>query len=257
MICDPVNPPKESRRSRASVANIWAVRPPSSYPRPPGACGQRPKSPHRVTRVAASFVCTDVIIAAPTKLNDPPPAPPSAGSGVKRCWYIIPCGLLAGALWGAVARLWMRWVSTEPEFSWSGTLFIVGAFAIFGMLQGVAMSSRRRGRRRPRLTLARVAGVIGTLPLFVGAGALMLPTVIAGGLAVWRGDWPRWVRVVLGIVGCLPIAVVVTSTTSDFGIVGGVPRCLGLVALYGVVVGATRSALTPQRDGWRAPAHCG
>jgi hypothetical protein len=54
---------------------------------------------------------------------------------VARALAITGAGFLAGVIWGALARLWMRWTSTEPEFTWSGTLFIVAAFAVFGTMQ--------------------------------------------------------------------------------------------------------------------------
>jgi hypothetical protein len=38
---------------------------------------------------------------------------------------------LTGLVLGVIARFWMRWISTDPEFSLSGTIFIVGAFALF------------------------------------------------------------------------------------------------------------------------------
>ena len=174
-------------------------------------------------------------------------------TGRVRSWTLIPCGLVAGAIWGAVARGWMRWVSTDPEFSWGGTLMIVIAFGIFGMAQAAVTASRRRGRRRRILTAVRVGGVIGTLPLFVGAGALMLPTVMAGGPVIWRSDWRRWVRYVFGAVALLPIVVVITSLVSDFGVLGAIPRSVGLVAIYGAVVAATWATFSPQHDGWRAP----
>ena len=38
---------------------------------------------------------------------------------------IIPLGVVAGFLLGIIARLWMRWISTDPEFTWSGSIYIV------------------------------------------------------------------------------------------------------------------------------------
>lgn len=44
---------------------------------------------------------------------------------------------LTGLAIGVIARFWMRWISTDPEFSWSGTIFIVGAFALFFTTQSL------------------------------------------------------------------------------------------------------------------------
>jgi hypothetical protein len=101
---------------------------------------------------------------------------------------LVPAGFVLGALLGVVARLWMRWISTEPEFSWGGTIFIVGAFAVFGLTQAVALSTRLHRRGRLVRTVARAAGVVGMLPLFASAGSIMMPTVVFGGLAVWRRE---------------------------------------------------------------------
>ncbi|HEX6787276.1 MAG TPA: hypothetical protein VF076_08755 [Acidimicrobiales bacterium] len=161
---------------------------------------------------------------------------------------------LAGLAWGVVARLWMRFISTDPEFTWSGTLFIIFGFGIFGLTQGVALAGRRAGWQRPGLTVARVVGGIGMVPIFGGAGALMLPTVLGGGLAWFRTDWSRWVRGVLVAVACLPPVFLFGSGLSEDGwSVKLVVGTLLLLPLYGVIILATRPTLAPQLDGWRLP----
>lgn len=161
---------------------------------------------------------------------------------------------LAGLAWGVVARLWMRFVSTDHEFSWGGTLFIIFGFGIFGLAQGLALAGRRAGWRRPGLTVARVVGGIGMVPIFGGAGALMIPTVLGGSLGWFRTDWSRWVRGVLIAVACLPPAFVFGSGLAEDGwsirlVVGS----LLLLPLYGVIIRATRPTLAPQLDGWHLP----
>lgn len=164
-------------------------------------------------------------------------------------WLLIPFGALGGAILGIVARGWMRWISTDPEFTWAGTLFIVLGFTVFGSLQGLASASRRRGRRRARLTAARVAGVVGMMPLFFAAGGLMAPTVLLGGLAVWRTDWRRWIRGLSAVIAGGPVVVVGTQVAGDFGVLGAVARLIGLVVIYAVIVAATSSAFRPLADG--------
>jgi hypothetical protein len=46
---------------------------------------------------------------------------------------------LTGLAIGVIARFWMRWISTDSEFSWSGTILIVGAFALFFTTQSQSL----------------------------------------------------------------------------------------------------------------------
>lgn len=97
-------------------------------------------------------------------------------------------GFALGAGWGVAARVWMRLMATDPEFSWSGTLAIVGLSAVLGLGVGLAGAARRQGRRR-WWQLAVLPG----LPLFAGQGLLFLPAFTVGGVLLAR---PRaWARV--------------------------------------------------------------
>lgn len=164
-----------------------------------------------------------------------------------------PIGLIGGAVGGVVARVWMRWVSTNPEFSWGGTLFIVGAFAVFGLAQANVRASRRRDRSRRHTTVARVAGWVGTMPLFFGAGGMMLPTVMFGSLARWRSDWPRSARAVLAVLAAVVPVLLIVGLVDDFGGLGGVARGVGLLGVYAAVVGGLAATFRPRLDGWRLP----
>ncbi len=101
-------------------------------------------------------------------------------------------GAVGGLAWGILMRLWMRYISTDPEFSWSGTLFILGAATIVGLLLGFARLRRLRGGvgwwRSTALSLA----------LLGAAGAVMWPSVVAGAIAFGRPR-PAWLRWVLGV----------------------------------------------------------
>ena len=92
------------------------------------------------------------------------------------------------------------------------------------------------------------------LPLFLAAGGIMFPTVVGGGLALARTDWAKWVRVVCLALALVPVAFVSSQIVGNFGwswqALAGI---IGLVALYAVIVAATRSTLTRQPDGWRVP----
>jgi len=76
-------------------------------------------------------------------------------------------GIFFGATLGALARGWMRIISDDPEFSWDGTLLIVGIFTVWGFTQGTVIGVRRITSRRWIVTLARVFGSAGLLALFL------------------------------------------------------------------------------------------
>ena len=91
-------------------------------------------------------------------------------------------GFGLGAAWGVVARVWMRLVSTEHEFSWAGSLAIVVLAAVFGTGVGLATVARRLAGRRRWLRLAVLPGMV----LFLGQGLPLLPAVVIGGPLLGR-----------------------------------------------------------------------
>ncbi len=177
------------------------------------------------------------------------------GSGDCSASAIVILGPLAGLVLGIVARLWMRLISKAPEFSWSGTIFIVLAFTVAGTGHGVSWAVRRAGARRRWSTVARTAAVVLTLPIFTGAGAMMLPTVLGASVAGARTDWPRTARVVAAAMALpMPMPIIIA-----IGLVGdGVTprRLLGallLVATYAAIVRSLHTTLASVDDGWRMP----
>jgi hypothetical protein len=115
-----------------------------------------------------------------------------------------------GALYGGVLRTWMRFVSTEHEFSWSGTGYIIGIFAVLGLMAGLVGLARRRGWAR-RLVALRTLGSVLALGCFMAAGALMFPTIVPAALGVGRTDWPKWLRLVLVAAGAIAAGFVVLT----------------------------------------------
>ena len=164
---------------------------------------------------------------------------------------MLTAGLFGGLTLGIIARAWMRLISDDPQFTWNGTTFIVGGFTVFGFTQSVVAVVRRRPRRRWTLTIVRLVGTIGLLPLFVGAGALMLPTVVAGGLAKARVEWNgigRWIALAVATV---PVVVVGSQLVGKFGwSLHATAGFLAMIALYATIVSATRFTFTAQPDGW-------
>ena len=179
----------------------------------------------------------------------------TAREGVRsRAVPTLAIGLFGGCLLGIAARAWMRLISEDPEFSWNGTLFIVGGFTIFGLTQSIVEVARRRARRRWTLTIVRVLGTVGMLPLFIGAGAIMLPTVVGGGLASARVEWRRATRAISLVVAAAPVLVVGNDLVGSFGwSLHTIAGFVAMLAVYRTIIGFARSTFAAQTDGWRLP----
>lgn len=163
-------------------------------------------------------------------------------------------GIFFGATLGALARGWMRIISDDPEFSWDGTLLIVGIFTVWGFTQGTVIGVRRITSRRWIVTLARVFGSVGLLALFFGAGAVMAPTVIFGGMAIHRKTWKSVARFLLGMIALIPVIVIAVQLNGELGwswrwLIG----IFLFIAIYGSLILASQKTFEKQIDGWRAP----
>ncbi|SDO64057.1 hypothetical protein SAMN04489867_0215 [Pedococcus dokdonensis] len=106
-------------------------------------------------------------------------------------------GFGLGAAWGVLARAWMRMVSTEPEFSWSGSIAIVLVAAVFGTGVGVATAARRQRGRRRWLRLAILPGMV----MFLGQGLPLLPALVVAGPLVGRRSRLAKAVAALAVVG--------------------------------------------------------
>lgn len=111
----------------------------------------------------------------------------------------IASGALCGLVWAIVARLWMRFISTDPEFSWGGTSYILLIPTLIGICMGIVRSS-------PEPKLSRGFGFGSAVLLGMGGGIVMLPTVLFGSVAIAKSNWPWWLRVVLGLLSAIPTA---------------------------------------------------
>lgn len=160
-------------------------------------------------------------------------------------------GTVGGFVLGVAMRSFMRLISDEAEFSWSGTVFVVMVFVIFGATQGLVAGGRRAGLRRRWLTPLRLLGGFGMLLTMGAAGAIMAPTTLGAGVARHRSDWPRWARALGAVLAAANVTVVSVTTLS--GQAGQVSSWLGvllMVGCYSVVVLAVGQTLAPQQDGW-------
>lgn len=163
---------------------------------------------------------------------------------------LVPVFLVLGLLLGAGARGWMRFIAVDPGFTVKGTLGIVLGFAVFGVLQALAALAAARPWRTWWRRGARCLGLVGLLPLFVAAGALMAPAVAFAGLALWHPRWLRPIRVVLALVALANVVAVSSTITSDFGTsLRSVIGVSGLLLIYGCVVWAAAGTFLPPRAG--------
>lgn len=161
-------------------------------------------------------------------------------------------GLVAGFGLGSFARAWMRFISDDPEFTWTGTIFIILGFTVFGGSQAIVVATRRWNAQRPTLTAVRVIAALAMLPLFAAAGAVMFPTVIGGTLALSRVDWRVTTRCLFLLPAAGPVAFVGADLVNSFGwsahMLAGFAAML---AIYGAIVWASRATFAPQLDNWR------
>lgn len=147
----------------------------------------------------------------------------------------------------------MRFISTSPEFSWGGTLFIVLGFGVVGLAQSAAYVGRRAALGRRAMTALRVVAIVGLLPLGFAAGASMFPTIILGTLALTQRAWPRWFRGLLAGVALLPALATALTFFHDLSLPRAVVGMVWFIAVYAGIIWAARSGLAPQVDGWRMP----
>jgi hypothetical protein len=174
-------------------------------------------------------------------------APPVAArrDSVWRSLGIVVAFAVGGAVWGAVARAWMRLITEEPEFTWSGTLFIIGLFTVVATVQGCALAVRRR--RWPRWAQAPVRVLAGAIALLLGAGAgmIMLPALVCGPLAIGRTPWRPWIRVTLGVLAAANAVVLLPLFLGELSVARSFAGWLAMLVVYGVIIAALSLNLRP------------
>ena len=131
-----------------------------------------------------------------------------------RIWAAVVVGASLGFGWGLIARIWMRLISTSPEFSVAGTVAILVITTVFGMCTGVAFAARRRGWRRWRHYLPRGLVVFFFIPFGMAGGMPLMLTILLATIAVTQravvGIWVVTVLAILAAVaGAVPWAVAV------------------------------------------------
>ena len=164
----------------------------------------------------------------------------------QRGWKLVLSGALGGAVLGVVARLWMRWISTDPEFTWGGTIGIVIAFTFFATTQTTIYVLRRRVRTRRFTSVIRGIGIILSLPLFTAAGAIMFPTVALTSIALWQNKMDRKVRIALYGIGSIIPILQMKEFISKFGwTIATLGRATLFLLIYLIVVILLKPTISP------------
>lgn len=154
-------------------------------------------------------------------------------------------GLGSGLVLGIVYRGFMRLLATNPAFSWSGTLGIIGVVTVMALLVSIAGRARSLQGRSWVRGLLRVLAVVAFVPVLGGQGMVTAPTVLLGGLAVGRTSWSRWVRVPMAALAVAGLGFMPFLFRSDLRELGVVRSTAAIIVYLGVLVALTRLFAVP------------
>ena len=159
---------------------------------------------------------------------------------------LILSAVLGGLVLGIIARLWMRSISTDPEFTWGGTIGIAICFTLFAATQATIYVLRRKVLTRRFTSVIRGGGTFFTLPLFTAAGAVMFPTVLLASIAIWRKKIDTRVRIFLFVISFVIPVIQIKKIGSDFGWnLETLGRSSLFILIYSIVVLLLKPTLTP------------
>lgn len=120
-------------------------------------------------------------------------------------------GVLIGAVWGVFLRVWMRLLVAYGEFSWSGTLLIIGCSAAAGTGLALVRAARQSGRGPGWRWAALLAA---PLVLFPQGVVLLLPAMLLGGLVI-SGRPPLTWRILLAALTSAPLVVLAMTFEAE------------------------------------------
>lgn len=159
--------------------------------------------------------------------------------------FAVLAGGALGALWGVVARVWMRLISAEYEFTVNGTLAIIAIFAVFGLGQAVAAVARRTASTPRRRIAARGVAIALTVPMGLAAGAQMLPALLLAALALGRTNLRRGMRLALWALAAVPALFVLRQLVDDLPLWRAIVGWALMFMVYAPLVWALATALRP------------
>jgi hypothetical protein len=120
-------------------------------------------------------------------------------------------GFLLGAVWGVFLRAWMRLLVAYGEFTWSGTLLIIGCSAAAGTGLALVRAARQSGRGPGWRWAALLAA---PLVLFPQGVVVLLPALLLGGLAI-SGRPPRRWPILLAALTSAPLLMLALTFEAE------------------------------------------
>ena len=161
---------------------------------------------------------------------------------------VLLASFVAGAALGIVARIWMRFITTDPEFSWVGTLFIVVGFGVVFLGQAGVYLGRRSGLGTFGFVALRVLAIVTLVPLAGAAGAFAFPIIVFSPLAIIRTGWNRWLRLLLGVLALIPGVFVAFTLFSDLSVIRATIGVVWFALIYSILVWAVSFSFASRDD---------
>jgi hypothetical protein len=161
---------------------------------------------------------------------------------------VLVASFLTGAVLGVVARIWMRFITTHPEFSWEGTRIIVIGFGVMFLGQAGVYLGRRNRVQPSGFVALRVVAIVTLVPLAFGAGGVAFPIIVFAPLAIIRTGWNRWLRMLLGVLAVLAGVFVAFTLFSDLSAIRATIGVAWFALIYGILVWAVSFSFAPRHD---------
>ena len=159
-------------------------------------------------------------------------------------------GLLLGGCFGVVARLWMRFISTAPEFTVAGTGVIVVAAMVGGLGIGLVRGARLTGARPANRLWALLALPFLAAPM--GLFIFLAAALLGGWALAQRG--PKWARALAAamavVLALVPVIVLTPDERTLLAPLQYVWMVGGLLVLEAALALAGREVFRA----WKAPA---
>ncbi len=127
-------------------------------------------------------------------------------------WAAVLSGAGLGLIWGVVARIWMRLIASQPEFSIPGTVAILLITTLFGTFGGLAFAARQHGWQRWGHYVPRSLVVAFFLPFGIAGGLPLMLTVLLATLAA--------THTALVCLWVLAFLVLLVALATDIGVPG-------------------------------------